>query len=86
MTRLVRRQRRIGRTEPTQNENPGFPHARRWVPGLPRRTVQLCIHCRENPAGFWVRSQGDQTVRRPWCLSCCEGLDPSRCDVILFGS
>src|SRR5215467_7780870 len=19
------------------------------------RTVQLCIHCRENPAGFWVR-------------------------------
>jgi hypothetical protein len=42
-----------------------------------RRTIQLCIHCRHNPAGFWVSRDSDQTVRRPWCLSCCQDLDPS---------
>jgi hypothetical protein len=36
--------------------------------------------------GFWVSCTGGQTVRRPWCLSCCEGLDRDRCDVILFDS
>ncbi len=40
-------------------------------------TIQLCIHCRQNPAGFWVSRNGDQTVRRPWCLSCCQDLDPA---------
>ena len=40
-------------------------------------TIQLCIHCRQNPAGFWVSHTSDQTVRRPWCLSCCQGLDPA---------
>jgi len=49
-------------------------------------TIQLCIHCRENPAGFWVSRTGDTTVRRPWCLSCCEGLDRDRCDMIPFDS
>jgi len=39
-------------------------------------TIQLCIHCRRNPAGFWVSRNGSQTVRRPWCLSCCQDLDP----------
>jgi hypothetical protein len=48
------------------------------------RTVQVCIHCREHPAGFWVRPKSGQTARRPWCLSCCQGLDPDRCDVIAF--
>jgi hypothetical protein len=48
------------------------------------RTVQLCIHCRQNPAGFWVSHTSDQTVRRPWCLSCCQGLDQSRYHVIPF--
>lgn len=40
-------------------------------------TIQLCVHCRRNPAGFWVSRTGGQTVRRPWCLSCCQDLDPA---------
>jgi hypothetical protein len=51
----------------------------RWrtiiTPRLLPHTIQLCVHCRQNPAGFWVSRSGDQTVRRPWCLSCCQGLD-----------
>jgi len=39
-------------------------------------TIQLCIHCRQNPAGFWVSRNGSQTVRCPWCLSCCQDLHP----------
>ena len=54
--------------------------------GLPPHTVLLCIHCQQNPAGFWVSRTGGQTVRRPWCLSCCQGLDRDRCDVIPFDS
>jgi hypothetical protein len=56
---------------------------------LPARlphTIQLCIHCRARPAGFWVSRTGGQTVRRPWCLSCCEELDRDHCDVIRFPS
>jgi hypothetical protein len=53
------------------------------VPLLPR-TVQLCIHCRQNPAGFWVSHTSGQTVRRPWCLSCRQGLDQSRYHVTPF--
>jgi len=53
----------------------------RWrtmtVPRLLPHTIQLCTHCRHNPAGFWVSRHGDQTVRRPWCLSCCQDLDPA---------
>jgi hypothetical protein len=51
---------------------------RRTIP-LPRlpHTIQLCIHCRHNPAGFWVSRDSGQTVRRPWCLSCCQDLDPA---------
>jgi hypothetical protein len=49
------------------------------------RTVQLCIRCRENPAGFWVSRNDSRVVRRPWCLSCCQELDQSLCDVIPFG-
>jgi hypothetical protein len=29
---------------------------------------------------------GDKTVRRPWCLFCCEGLDRDCCDMIPFDS
>src|SRR5207245_7562364 len=47
----------------------------RAVPAQLPHTIQLCIHCRENPAGFWVSRTGGKTVHRPWCLSCCEGLD-----------
>jgi hypothetical protein len=56
------------------------------VPRLRPRTVQLCIHCRQNPAGFWVSQTSDQTARRPWCLSCCQWLDPGRYHVIPFES
>jgi hypothetical protein len=49
------------------------------------RTVQLCIHCRRSPAGFWVSRRGGTVVRRPWCLSCCQELDRGLCEVIPFG-
>jgi hypothetical protein len=68
---------------------PQAPQERLWSRVLPARlphTIQLCIHCRENPAGFWVSRTADKTVRRPWCLSCCEGLDRDRCDMIPFDS
>jgi hypothetical protein len=55
-----------------------------FPPHLLPRTVLLCIHCRENTAGFWV-SRRSQLVRRPWCLSCSQQLDPGRCAVIPFG-
>jgi hypothetical protein len=54
---------------------------------LPRpHTVQLCIHCRQDPAGFWVSHTRDQTVRRPWCLSCCQDLDPDSYHINPFDS
>jgi hypothetical protein len=56
------------------------------APRLLLRTVQLCIHCRQNPAGFWVSRDGAQTVRRPWCLACCQGLHRDRYDVVPFDS
>ena len=54
------------------------------TPRLLPRTIQLCIHCQHNPAGFWVNHNGDQTVSRPWCLSCCQDLDPACHHVIPF--
>jgi hypothetical protein len=48
-------------------------------------TVQLCIHCTENPAGFWVSPANGNVVRRPPYLSCCQELDQDLCDVIPFG-
>ncbi|HUC23304.1 MAG TPA: hypothetical protein VMA73_11405 [Streptosporangiaceae bacterium] len=56
------------------------------APGLLPHTVHLCMHCRANPAGFWVSSKSAQAVRRPWCLSCCDTLDQDRYDVVRFGS
>jgi hypothetical protein len=56
----------------------------RAAPRLLPRTVQLCIHCRQSPAGFWVSRRGGQTVRRPWCLDCCQELPRDLCDVIAF--
>jgi len=49
-------------------------------------SIQLCIHCRQNPAGFWVSRDNSQVVRRPWCLSCCQHLDPARHRVQPFDS
>ena len=46
------------------------------MPRLLPHTIQLCIHCQRNPAGFWVSRTSGQTARRPWCLSCCHDLDP----------
>jgi hypothetical protein len=59
---------------------PTTTNSRRRTTTMPRplpHTFQLCIHCRQNPAGFWVSHNGDQTVRRPWCLSCCQDVDPA---------
>jgi hypothetical protein len=62
----------------------------RWraiiAPRLLPHTIQLCIHCRQNPAGFWVSHTSGQTVRRPWCLSCSQDLDPGRYHVTPFDS
>jgi hypothetical protein len=60
-----------GQPQPGQLSRHRLP-AGRWRP----HTIQLCIHCQHNPAGFWVSRNSSQTVRRPWCLSCCQSLDP----------
>jgi len=57
----------------------------RTASGMLPRTIQLCAHCQQRPAGFWVRHTGGTVVRRPWCLSCCQDLDRDRYDVIPFG-
>jgi hypothetical protein len=49
-------------------------------------TIQLCIHCQHNPAGFWVSHTSGQTAHRPWCLSCCQNLDPACYHVTPFDS
>ena len=54
--------------------------APRWLP----RTIQLCIHCGHNPGGFWVSPSAGQTTRRPWCLSCCQDLDPGHYHITPF--
>jgi hypothetical protein len=43
-------------------------------PGLLPRTIQRCIHCRQNPAGFWVSR-----------LSCSRQLDRCGYAVTPFG-
>jgi len=55
------------------------------VSGVLPRTIQLCAHCQQRPAGFWARRTGDAVVRRPWCLLCRQDLDRDRYDVIPFG-
>ena len=52
-------------------------------PRLPR-THQLCVHCRQSTAGFWVSRKNTSVVRRPWCLSCCDDLDREFCDMTPF--
>jgi hypothetical protein len=52
--------------------------------GLPPRTVQLCVHCQQRAAGFWVTSRNARAVRRPWCLACCAELDQALCDLTPF--
>jgi hypothetical protein len=64
--------------EPPGGTQPHAPRERLPTAILPARlphAIQLCIHCRERPAGFWVSRTGSKTVRRPWCLTCCQDLD-----------
>ena len=49
------------------------------------RTIRLCIHCCQNPAGFWVSHDNSSVTRRPWCLSCSDQLDRGRYAVTPFG-
>jgi hypothetical protein len=81
--------RTITTSEPRFGMRPQAPrerlHTRIAPPWLPH-TIQLCIHCGERPAGFWVSHAGGKTVRRPWCLSCREGPDQYCCDIIPFNS
>jgi hypothetical protein len=56
------------------------------MPRLLPHTIQLCVHCRHNPAGFWVSRNDSRTARRPWCLTCCQDLDPGCYHVIPFDS
>jgi hypothetical protein len=49
------------------------------------RTVQLCCHCHQRAAGFWVSARDARTVRRPWCLTCLEALDQDSVTVVPFG-
>lgn len=70
-------------TSQNRPDPPMMAPRRRMMTAPRSRTVQLCIHC-QNPAGFWVSRTSDQTVRRPWCLSCCQWLDPGRYQVIPF--
>jgi hypothetical protein len=56
------------------------------LPGLVPHTVQLCIHCRQTPAGFWVSRKNSVVAHRPWCLSCCQELDWASCEVRPFAS
>ena len=68
---------------------PAATTTRRRVITAPRllpHTIQLCIHCRQNPAGFWVSRNPGQTARRPWCLSCCQDLDPDHARIQPFDS
>ncbi len=72
---------------PRAGVRPQAPRERLRTRATPARlphTIQLCMHCGADPAGFWVSRAGAKTVRRPWCLSCCEGLNRDHCDIIPF--
>ena len=74
-------------SEPRVGRRPQAPRERLRTIATSARlphTIQLCIHCGADPAGFWVSRAGGKTVRRPWCLSCCEELDRDRYGIIPF--
>ena len=63
-----------------------LPQRRMMIaPRLRPRTMQLCIHCRQRPAGSRASHTTGQTARRLWRLSCCQGLDPGLSHVIPSG-
>jgi hypothetical protein len=79
--------RTIATSKPRVGARPQPPRERLRTRVLLARlphTIQLCIHCQDRPAGFWVSRTGSHTVRRPWCLSCCEELDRDSCHMIPF--
>jgi len=49
-------------------------------------TFQLCIHCRQTAAGYWVSRRNGVVAHRPWCLSCCLELDAASCEIVPFAS
>jgi hypothetical protein len=49
------------------------------------RTIQLCVHGKKSPAGFWVSSRTSTASGRPWCLACCQELDRVHCAITPFG-
>ena len=60
---------------------------RNWFrTGMRPCTVHLCVHCRENAAGFWVSGNAGQAARRPWCLSCSLELDRGRHVITRFAA
>jgi hypothetical protein len=62
-----------------------LPQRRMMIaPRLRPRTIQLCIHRRQRPAGSRASHTTGQTARRPGRLSCCQGLDQSRYHTIPF--
>jgi hypothetical protein len=75
----------VGREAPRGRQRRRSDPVMTVVSGLLPRTIQLCVHCRQRPAGFWVRRAGGVVVRRPWCLSCSQELDRDHYDVIPFG-
>ena len=58
----------------------------RAVPAQLPHTIQLCIHCRENPAGSWVSRMGRQDGAPALVPVLLRGLDRDRCDMIPFES
>jgi hypothetical protein len=45
------------------------------------RTIQLCVHGKRSPAGFWVSSRTSTASGRP----CCQELDRVHCAITPFG-
>jgi len=76
----------VGRETPRGRQRRRNDPVTTIAPGLLPRTIQLCVHCQQRPAGFWVRRTGGMVVRRPWCMSCSQDLDRDDYDVIPFGS
>ena len=76
-------QTQVGRHLPARQDI-WHHHRAAATPARLPHAVQLCTHCQQNPAGFWVSRNNGQTVRRPWCLSCCQQLDPRSNHAIPF--
>lgn len=59
---------------PCHRELPAAPNDRAPAAAAHRPAVHPLPAA--NPAGFWVSRTAAKTARRPWCLSCCQDLDP----------